>query len=175
MSVATFAVHVVAGSNGVKLATGPAGERGARFLRLDISSLRTDDDLERVMINLFEIPYPSAGFQSLIDFGSSLDEWMHSPAGYVLVVRGCDAAAPGVARRLADILPFMIDRWRSIGTPYTAVLECAESRPAVLAMLQEANRELRVFGESSARVARSGPVPVYVDGQLDEAVSVGAP
>jgi hypothetical protein len=154
---------------------GPARGRGAIVLELDIAGVRDLEQLERQLTKVFRIPYPSSGMQSIIDFGSSLDEWMTAPAGYCFAVGGVDSAAPEVSSGLAEILPFMIDRWRSIGTPYFAVLACRQSRQSIVGALQASNSELRRFGGDPARVAPSGPVPVYVDGVLDEETSAGAP
>jgi hypothetical protein len=74
-----------------------------------------------------------------------------------------------------QILPPILDRWRSAaGHSFVVALESTSRRARVLDLLSVGNRRLRESGERPGTVTFIGPVPVYVDGVLDEAASAGA-
>jgi hypothetical protein len=170
----SFAIHLVVDACASEPALESVRLRGGAVLELDVAKVEDLDALERALIRTFHIPYPSRGFQSLIDYGSSLGEWMDSTRGFMLFVTGIDGCPEPVARQLVAILPFMIDRWRSIGIAYDTQIVATTSRSALLDELRSSNSRLKAFGELPDRVVESGPVPVYVDGVLDEAASAGA-
>jgi hypothetical protein len=174
-SPSSFAIHLVVDA----CASGPALERarlrGGTVLELDVATIQDVGSLETALISTFQIPYPSRGFQSLIDYGSSLDEWMDATGGFAFFITGIDDCPEPVGRQLVAILPFMIDRWRSTGIAYDAQLVATASRSALLDELRSSNSRLKAFGGMPDRVVESGPIPVYVDGVLDEVASAGAP
>jgi hypothetical protein len=121
------------------------------------------------------VPIPAVGLDAVISLAVDIDEWMPTSAGWVVRIAGLDSCPDDVARSAADVWPPIIDRWRSRADhSFVAVLECSAERPRVMDALRRENLRLRRSGERPDAVTFIGPVPVYVDGVLDEETSAGA-
>ena len=174
MTTSSFTIQLVGSEDACQPWLTAVQARRGTVLTLRAGGLADVSSLEQSLLRVFQIPYPSVGFDSIIDFGSSLDEWMESPGGFLFVVRGIDLCPDEVQRTIAEILPYMIDRWRSIGHHYDAVIAATASRPVLLEALRTSNDKLRQAGDEPYNATFIGPVRVYVDGVLDEVASAGA-
>jgi len=156
------ALHVVTDAASARSIVSTARDSGARIISVDLSPLGSEAELEQLLRSAFKFPYPSRGFDAVISLMSDL-EWMPSPAGYLFLADGLDESATEVVRKMADILPFILDRWRSGGQSFVAVLASDSSRGIVRAAVSASNAELDDFGARPRAIGYTAAVSVLYD------------
>ena len=169
-----FEIHLVASEQAQRRAVAAVAPESSP-LAVDVGAASDLGALERLLFTMLQVPIPARSIDAVISLAPDIDLWMPDSVSWAVLVDGLDHCPAEVARTAADIWPPIIDRWRSMAEKsFIAVLIADSSRRLVLDALRAENLQLKRSGESPDAVTFIGPVPVYVDGVLDEVASAGA-
>jgi hypothetical protein len=157
-TAAPFVVHLAGdGSVAVELER-QARDDGASVIRLNLADAQDRAALGDLLARSFLFPHETSGLDAAVDLISDL-EWLGNACGY-LVITEMLGAPNEVVTAWAEILPAIIDRWRSQGRPFAAVLVDGEAVGIARAALSQANRRLEHAGQLAWAQAGTGPVEI---------------
>jgi hypothetical protein len=139
-----FAIHFGASEQATGALRGEAQAAGIDVITVDVSDIHDRGALSDRLADTFHYPFEAHGLDAAISLISDL-EWLGASKGHLFIVEGLDDA-PEVLWEMAGILPNIVDRWRTQGLPFVAVL-VSRHRPAAAASLAEANERLDAAGQ----------------------------
>lgn len=146
LGLGTVGIHVAVADSAVARYEEAARNGGLSVVRLDLSAVRSRDQLCDRLAKVFLFPHESRGLDSALDLLSDLS-WFGNENGYLVVVDGADSVSAQVVADLAGILPAVADRWRSQRVAFVVLWVGSAHRVVALESLRVANDSLRVAGE----------------------------
>jgi hypothetical protein len=152
------AVHLVADESTSADLERQAREQGASVVRLSLAEARDRPGLSDLLARTFLFPHEARGLDAAVDLISDL-EWLGNPEGY-LVVTDMSEATEQVIAAWAEILPAIVDRWRSQRRPFVAVLIGGARAGVALHALSLANAQLQRAGQLAWAQPGTGPVAI---------------
>lgn len=154
-----FVVHLVGYGSEVEVELErQAHDDGASVIRFNLADAENRAALGEVLARTFLFPHQTSGLDAAVDLISDL-EWLGNECGY-LVITDMRGAPSEVVTSWAEILPAIIDRWRSQGPSFAAVLVDGEAAGTARSALSRANRRLELEGQLAWAQAGTGPVAI---------------
>lgn len=141
-----------------QLASAWAGA-GRQVYRLDLRGVGDTSEVCRRYAATFSFPIPSEGLDAVVSLLADLD-WLEPQEGHLLLVDGLDEADPQAVFDAVVVLPNIIDRWRSQGTPFVAALVGSTAADMALSALADENHQLLMHGKLPWAAQDTGPVTV---------------
>jgi hypothetical protein len=154
---APYVVHLTDASGATDLER-RARDHGASVFHLPLRDAQDRRSLGDLLARAFLFPHAAVGIDAAVDLISDL-EWLANAQGY-LVVSDLSEALPQVVTSWAEVLPAIIDRWRSQGTPFSAVLVGGDSMEVAVAALSRANHQLERAGRLAWAQPGTGPIEI---------------
>jgi hypothetical protein len=153
-----FVIHLGVGDRLLQHFENYAHARGESIVRLELSGVTDREMLVLYLSDMFKFPHEVRGLDATIDLMSDL-EWLGGAAGYLIEIRGL-GRVPSVSDAIASMLPNMVDRWRSQGTPFTVTID--ESDDRFRSALSNANRTMAEAGRLPWAQPGTGEVEIVV-------------
>lgn len=139
--------------------------QGSAF-KLDLDGVRTAAEIVSRAIDVFRIPWPIVGIDSLISVGSEL-YWIESARRFLVIIDNFADMPSDALDSLATSVMNIVDRMRTAGDEYIAAFTTSAKTDELLTLLAKENARLARL-EHHPWVEDTHPVPV-VDHRLDAA------
>lgn len=158
-----FAIHLAMSDSAAALLERSARRAGASVIRLDLSGLCDREELAERLSQVFMFPHETKGLDAAVDLIWDL-EWFGASEGYVVMVSGIARSAENVLTIFAEMLPPIIDRWRTQQRAFVVAFVGDAQRRATKSALAKANIEMLEAGALPWAQPGTGPVAIVDHG-----------